>query len=163
MLFFLSIEPAGFLTKTITLILLMKNVIAFVLFYVLVQTSHGQNQVTAQVENFKNDKGVCQACIFNSAASFAKMDAFQCVTTKITNGKSAISFTNLPDGTYAIFVFHDLNSNNKMDRNFFGIPKENYGASANNLPFASSPKFSENKFVLTNNASLNLNIKLRKM
>jgi uncharacterized protein (DUF2141 family) len=141
----------------------MKNVAAFLFFNFFLQSSYGQNQVTAQVENFKNDKGFCQACIFSSAASFSKMEPFQCVSNKITSGKSSIQFENIPDGTYAIFVFHDQNNNKKMDRNFFGIPKENYGASSNNLPFASSPRFSENKFVLLNNASLNLNIKLRKM
>ena len=30
----------------------------------------------------------------------------------------------LPPGTYAIGIFHDVNLNNKMDNNFFGVPKE---------------------------------------
>ena len=37
----------------------------------------------------------------------------------------------LPPGTYAIGIFHDVNLNNKMDNNFFGIPKEQYGFSNN--------------------------------
>ena len=35
----------------------------------------------------------------------------------------------LPPGTYAIGIFHDVNLNNKMDNNFFGVPKEQFGFS----------------------------------
>ena len=37
----------------------------------------------------------------------------------------------LPPGTYAIGIFHDVNLNNKMDNNLFGVPKEQYGFSNN--------------------------------
>ena len=30
----------------------------------------------------------------------------------------------LPPGTHAIGIFHDADLNNKMDDNFFGVPKE---------------------------------------
>ena len=37
----------------------------------------------------------------------------------------------LPAGQYAVGIFHDVNLNNKMDNNFLGLPKEQYGLSNN--------------------------------
>lgn len=37
----------------------------------------------------------------------------------------------LPPDIYAMGIFHDVNLNNKMDDNFFGVPQEQYGFSNN--------------------------------
>ena len=54
----------------------------------------------------------------------------------------------LPPGTYAIGIFHDVNLNNKMDNNFFGIPKEQYGFSNNARAFFGPPAFEAAAFEL---------------
>jgi len=122
-----------------------------------------QNTVVAQVSNFENNKGICRACIFSSAENFAANRALACVQGTVANKSAAITFSNVPDGRYAIFVFHDVNGNNKMDRNFLGIPKEGYGASANKLPFAAAPRFTDNSFALSGGAAVTLHIKLRNL
>jgi len=40
-------------------------------------------------------------------------------------------FPGVAPGRYAVSVFHDENSNGKMDTNFIGIPREGVGASNN--------------------------------
>ena len=35
----------------------------------------------------------------------------------------------MPQGNYAIAVYHDKNKNGKIDTNLLGIPKEDYGFS----------------------------------
>jgi uncharacterized protein (DUF2141 family) len=42
-----------------------------------------------------------------------------------------IVFTNVPEGVYAVSVFHDENMNQRLDKNFMGVPKEGYVASNN--------------------------------
>ena len=54
----------------------------------------------------------------------------------------------VPPGTYAIGIFHDVNLNNKMDNNFFGIPKEQYGFSNNARAFLGPPAFEAAAFEL---------------
>ena len=54
----------------------------------------------------------------------------------------------LPPGTYAIGIFHDVNLNNKMDNNFFGVPKEQYGFSNNARAFLGPPAFEAAAFEL---------------
>ena len=122
----------------------------------------GQNTVSATVTGFENNKGSCRACLYNSAEAFnGNGAAVQCVQAGISGNKAFISFTNVAAGTYAISVFHDANNNNKFDTNFLGIPKEGYGASKNDLPFASAPRFPANKFEVKDKVSTNLSIKLR--
>ena len=52
------------------------------------------------------------------------------VVKKIGKGTYKGSF-EIPPGTYAIGVYIDENDNEKLDTNFLGIPKEQYGFSNN--------------------------------
>ena len=128
-------------------------------------TIHAQSRVVAVVSNFENNKGLCRACIFSNESSFngESGEPLQCVTAGVENQKATVSFSNIPPGIYAVFLFHDTNSNNRMDKNFLGIPKEGYGASKNRLPFAAAPAFEENKFQVAPNSIVRLNIRLRNL
>jgi uncharacterized protein (DUF2141 family) len=120
-----------------------------------------QQQIKATVTGFKNEKGVCRACLYDNAAAFSgKGDPVQCVEATIKNKSAVIIFNHVKKGSYAINLFHDANNNQKFDVNFLGIPKVGYGASGNKLPFAAAPTFSDNKFEVNNSAVL-LAIKLR--
>ncbi len=91
------------------------------------------------------------------------MDAFQCKAVSIVDKKAQITFLDIPKGKYALFIFHDVNENNKLDKNWLGIPKEGYGASRNQLPFAAAPAFEPNSFILNQRDSLFLSIQLRNL
>jgi len=140
-----------------------KYILLFTLLAVSQMHLAAQNHIAATISNFENNKGICRACLFKTAADFKNNKALQCAQAVVTNGKAQVSFTNLPDGNYAIFVFHDSNSNGKMDKNWLGIPNEGYGASGNKLPFAAAPKFEANQFTLARGVTLNLSIKLRNL
>ena len=122
-----------------------------------------QNKVVADIANFENNKGVCRACLFNSAEAFEKSNPMACQIVPVSDKKAQAVFQNVPDGTYAIFVFHDTNNNGKMDTNFLGIPKEGYGASGNKLPFAAAPTFKDNKFAVATNTTTHLRIRIRNL
>ena len=57
-------------------------------------------------------------------------------------------FDNLPYGKYAVVSYHDLNNNNKFDRNWIGIPKEPFALSKNEKTKLRKPKFKEMAFEL---------------
>jgi uncharacterized protein (DUF2141 family) len=123
-----------------------------------------QTRVVAEIHNFRNDKGVCKACLFNNPDSFNDDGGkpFKCVTIAIKN-RAAEAVFNVPAGTYALFVFHDANGNNKMDKNFLGIPKEGYGASKNRLPFAGAPNYNDNKFLVDDKSAITLQLRIRNL
>ena len=64
----------------------------------------------------------------------------------------------LPPGTYAIGIFPDVNLNNKMDNNFFGVPKEQYGFSNNARALFGPPDFENAAFVLKGSASQSIDL-----
>jgi uncharacterized protein (DUF2141 family) len=59
-------------------------------------------------------------------------------------------FYNIPNGNYALSVLHDENSNNVMDKGFFGIPLEGYAFSNNVKPLMRSATFNEARFSIYN-------------
>jgi uncharacterized protein (DUF2141 family) len=58
-----------------------------------------------------------------------------------------LTFENLPFGTYAVSVHHDINENGRLDKNFFGIPREPFGVSNNPKKFFGPPSFDQAKFL----------------
>jgi len=53
---------------------------------------------------------------------------------------------NVPAGEYAVAVFADSNGNGKLDKNFFGIPKEPVGTSLDAKGRFGPPKFADAAF-----------------
>jgi len=43
--------------------------------------------------------------------------------------ETVVTLKDIPAGTWAVLAYQDENENNELDRNFIGIPKENYGFS----------------------------------
>ena len=64
----------------------------------------------------------------------------------------------LPPGTYAIGIFHDVNLNNKMDNNFFGVPKEQFGFSNNARALFGPPNFEDAAFVLSGSTAQSIDL-----
>ncbi len=125
----------------------------FILYILFLGLSiQAQNSVVVQVENLRNDKGVCRAYLFDQAEYFPNEveKAIASKAVKISGSKALLTFENVTAGTYAISIIHDENNNGKLDTNFLGIPKEGYGASKNQLPQMSAPNFAENAFSVDN-------------
>ena len=55
-------------------------------------------------------------------------------------------FNDVPEGTYAVSIGHDLNGNKRVDTNFIGLPTEQWGVSNNARPTLRAPRFDEASF-----------------
>lgn len=92
---------------------------------------------------------------------FAKKDfletSLQTKSAVIVGDKISVEF-DLPPGEYAVSTYHDINKNNKLDRYFFGKPKEPYGFS-NNVRSLGPPAYDKCKFTI-NTSSKRISIKL---
>jgi uncharacterized protein (DUF2141 family) len=66
----------------------------------------------------------------------------------------------LPHGEYAISLFVDSNGNKKIDKNFFGIPKEQYGFSNNVMGRMAAPSFEQAKFEVTGPTTQNITLRI---
>jgi len=113
------------------------------------------NTVKVSVVNALNDNGTVAFAFYNKE-NFMKAPLFS-KSSDIVNGISTVIFENIPEGEYAVICFHDSNSNNQMDFQENGMPKESYGTSNNAMNFG-PPQFDNSKF-LVNNEDLILEIK----
>lgn len=102
--------------------------------------------LTIVVKNIQPGKGSVVLAVFNSADHFLKKPVAQ-QAVKATNGTMQASFS-LPQGSYAAAIYQDANDNGKLDKNWLGIPKENYGFSNNARPMFSAPAFDDCKLMI---------------
>ena len=102
-----------------------------------------ENLIHVEIDGLRSDKGQVVCSLFSSASDFPKHTdkAVPHAQAEISAGHAACEFPGVAPGTYAISVFHDENSNGKMDTNFMGIPREGVGASNNARGHFGPPKF----------------------
>ena len=115
------------------------------------QTTASTN-LTVHVTGARNAKGKIRVAVFHDGKGFPN-DASQAVRTHAADIdpqtlSAQVAFADLPAGVYAVSVFHDENLNQKLDKNFMGVPKEGYGASNNPKKKMGPPNFDETKFQL---------------
>jgi uncharacterized protein (DUF2141 family) len=118
-------------------------------FSIFAQAPSSQESLTGvEVFCLRHDKGQAVCALFSSAADFLKKGekAAARSTSAISDRHAVCEFHGVAPGTYAISVFHDENSNGKLDTNFMGIPREGVGASNNAKGHLGPPKFAAAAF-----------------
>src|SRR4051794_28948730 len=88
-------------------------------------------QLTVDILGLHSDKGKVFTAIYCGEAGFPGDFKKTCANKGVSaKGRRVhLVFEGLPAGEVAVSMFHDENSNNSLDRNFLGIPKEGWGAS----------------------------------
>ena len=121
--------------------------------------------VTVEVRNIET-KGEMHLAIYDDADVFendngekggAAKGIVEGVIEEVGTGTATYSF-ELPNGTYAIGIFIDTNYNNEMDRNFFGVPKEQYGFSNDAKGSFGPPSFKDASFTVSGDMQLEINL-----
>ncbi len=64
----------------------------------------------------------------------------------------SVSVPDLPPGRYAVAAYVDANHNGRQDKNFLGVPKEDYGFSNNVRGRFGPPDFADAAFDIGDNA-----------
>jgi uncharacterized protein (DUF2141 family) len=106
------------------------------------------NLIHIQIGELRNNKGQVSCALYSSPDGFPKSSekAIAHVNSAIFDNQAVCEFSEIAPGTYAISVFHDENSNGKLDTNFMGIPREGVGASNNAKGHLGPPKFAAAAF-----------------
>ncbi len=116
--------------------------------------------INIEVQNLKNITGKVSIGLYNKSENFPIISkVYKGVHLDIDSDTLFYTFKKIPDGIYAVSVFHDENSNSKLDKNFLGIPKEGYGFSNNAKATLLVPSFNDAKFKISTQ-TVNLNIKM---
>lgn len=131
------------------------------LYFILIAgfASNENPQLAIEIQNIEVVEGYIRIGVFNSEDKFLKKNStFKNYIIAVESNTETIVIDDLPKGEYAFILYHDINSDDKMNRKLIGIPKEPFGFSNNVRPKLAKPTFEECKFVLEDN--LELKIKL---
>ena len=127
-------------------------------------------QASELVINLSDQKkaGTLMLAIYNNAEAFegsvvkekrSEVGVFKGLELYLEPKDSTQLSTEIPDGDYAIAFFIDANGNKKLDKNFLGIPKEQFGFSNNAMGTLSAPSFEQAKFRVAGNTVQNIKLK----
>ena len=127
-------------------------------------------QASELIINLSDQKkaGTLRLAIYNNAEAFegsvvkeksSEIGVFKGLELYLEPQDSTQLSTEIPDGEYAIAFFIDANGNKKLDKNFLGIPKEQYGFSNNAMGTLSAPTFEQAKFKVAGNTVQNIKLK----
>jgi len=104
--------------------------------------SPARSIVTVRIQGLRDDRGTIFVALYDNRRAFAdkKRQRFG-TTVRPRNRGAAVVFNNVPPGKYAVAFFQDLNGNQKLDTNLFGVPKEGFGFSRDAMGKLGPPSF----------------------
>ena len=114
--------------------------------------------LTIQVENVNKDDGNIGVLVFNSPRGWPenRFVALKDIVVPAHPGTVVVTVPGLPAGDYAVAIAHDVNKNHKVDKNFFGVPKEQWGMSNNPHAVIKAPSFNIAKFALAGDKEIHV-------
>jgi len=98
-----------------------------------------------RVEDLSSDDGNLRFALFDSEKEFMRRPV-RAGIVDISDRQGVWTAADLPFGTYAVLVHHDSNGSGKMERHWYGKPKEPTGASNDAPAKFGPPKFKDAKF-----------------
>ena len=103
-------------------------------------SASASSTLVVHVNGIQNSKGVIRLLVFNGQDGWPDIRDKSFRHASLPANGRAVTFTipNVPAGSYAISVLHDENENHKLDRDFFGRPREGIG-------FGNNPKIGYTK------------------
>ncbi len=115
----------------------------------LVAAGHVQadnSQLVVNLLGVRDETGNLRASLYREPETFRKEDkALKVISLPAAKGESKFVFNDLPPGRYAVMVYHDENTDQKLNLRFGMFPTEGYGLS-NNPKVMGPPKFADSAF-----------------
>jgi uncharacterized protein (DUF2141 family) len=139
--------------------------LATLLSFSCASAAHAQptSTLTVVVNGIQHQKGEICLRIYSSEKGFplSSTSEVQSGCTQITGSTVKKVFSGLKPGTYAVAVVDDQNGDKKLNRDFFGIPKEGFGISKNPTVSVQTgmPKFRNASFSMNKNTTINILMK----
>jgi uncharacterized protein (DUF2141 family) len=129
------------------------------LLFLLPLFASAQIQLSVFIEGVKSSAGNINVAVYNHADGFLKMDrVYKSGHTRAIKGITHLFIDDLPEGEYALAVFHDENSNNILDTNWLGVPREAYGFSKGRVKMFGPPSFGECAMKISANSEIRIGL-----
>ncbi|MCF6274708.1 MAG: DUF2141 domain-containing protein [Robiginitomaculum sp.] len=109
----------------------------------------GTSNITVTLSGIKDVKGIVQAGLYNSEDGYKNGGSVRGARVEVKADTVIINYSDLPDGEYAIKLFHDVDGDGKMGTNLFGIPTEPFAFSNNAVGKMGPAKWKDAKFTIS--------------
>lgn len=119
-----------------------------ILFSIILYADSKKGDIVIVVYGLNNNNGQVGLALFRGPKGFPADEnkAVKKSVAKVNQKKASFTLKNIPYGKYAIAVFHDENSNYKLDTTFIGLPSEGVGTSNNVKASLGPPKYKNAEF-----------------
>lgn len=111
-------------------------------------TLNGTAKLTVIVTGFEKQQGAVMAALADEA-SYGNGKPLRGAMQAVNGETLTLTFDDLPVGTYALRMFHDVDGNGELNTNVFGIPTEPYAFSNNATGTMGPAPWSKAKFDVT--------------
>ena len=130
----------------------MKKIIIPLLLIVITSlllfSAENKSTLTLTIENISKADAPLRVGFYKKGAEFPEKgkSTFSKILTPDKTGKVSFKIEGVEHGEWAVAMYHDLNNNNEIEKNFFGVPEEPYGFYRNFKPKLSAPDFEDCSF-----------------
>ena len=94
-------------------------------------------ELTIKIKNVKESTGKVFVAVWDNEKAWPDGEPLKGLTVDATTPETVV-VVEIPEGTYAVSVFHDVNGSGEMDYNALRMPKEPWGTS-NDVPARFGP------------------------
>jgi len=106
----------------------------------------GSGRLTLTVSNIESDQGAVMIGIYAGPDAYNSGDPVADMAAPVDGAELTAVFEGLAPGDYAIRLFHDINGDDALNTNSFGMPTEPYGFSNNARGFMGPASYEGAKF-----------------
>ncbi len=107
--------------------------------------------VALRLDGFRSGEGQVLIAVYRGGEGFPgePTRAWRRIVTTISAGQARVDLRDVPPGDYAVAVVHDEDSDNALDTNWLGMPREGIGTSNNAKGRMGPPKYRDARFEVT--------------
>jgi len=125
--------------------------------------SQGDSLTSIKVEviDLRNSDGKVGLTLFDAEEGFPSEpdNAIRKLYVDVNNKTASATFENVPEGKYAIAVYHDEDEDGEIETNWIGIPKEGTGSSNNPKSRMGPPRYEDCEFDTHQTTNLTIRMK----
>lgn len=116
-----------------------------------------QHRLEIEVRDIPKIQGLLRVALYNSDKTFLSFDQVMMAKSEAIHGHTVLlSMEDVPEGEYAVAIFHDKNGNGKLDKNFLGIPKEAFAFSNASMKLFGPPRFEDCSFEVVRDTNIRI-------
>lgn len=135
-------------------------ILIFIINFIIIPVEGEKTSCTLTLKILNNKHNApFYIAIYDSAKSFQIPELATYALVLESNKENIYVIKEIREGNYALAIFQDINRNGKLDKGWFGIPREPYGFSNNPRILMGPPSFKACEFSILGDITIEIKLK----